>query len=318
VGLHAKLDSNIMFANVSVSGFQNGDCVKVEGSSQVMFIGLQAFNCVNLFHSVPISSPATNNSGISVIGGQLVPVGVQTSVLEDGTVGSLPDQNDVYEKIYFGNGTAFIQTCDGCIVRDSTFLGGQVSIGDGSHTVPHGTIVEGNVFQNSGVGTFNDILNTDAIGTVIRDNYDKSSGGTDRFVNNGSGASNTFLEPNTVAAGVTYYLNTGTFAELCQNKLTGTAQCAFSGVGSTGAQTISGCSLSAATGGNMGGSFTAGAGTCVFTVTPGFTAANGFACWSNDTTSAVNGGVTSFTTTSATINQVTTIGHTIVWGCNSF
>ena len=83
---------------------------------------------------------------------------------------------------------------------------------------------------------------------------------------------------------------------------------------------VSGCSLTASTGGGSAGKFVSGtSGTCTVTVTSSVTVANGYACWANDiTTPADTLHQTAYTTTTSTISGTTVSGDVIVWGCLAF
>lgn len=89
-----------------------------------------------------------------------------------------------------------------------------------------------------------------------------------------------------------------------------------------GTQTISGCSLTDALGGAWAGSFKSGtSGTCTVTITPGFTAPNGFVCDAHDLTTAAEANnvvQTSYTTTTATISGTTVSADLITWKCAAF
>jgi hypothetical protein len=92
------------------------------------------------------------------------------------------------------------------------------------------------------------------------------------------------------------------------------------GISASGTQVISGCSLATPVGGTWAGSFHSGvAGTCTVTITPGFTAAHGFSCWSHDlTTPANNYYQTAYTATTATLSGTTVLADLITWGCAAF
>ena len=87
---------------------------------------------------------------------------------------------------------------------------------------------------------------------------------------------------------------------------------------SIGAQSVSGCTLSANSGGQSAGKFTAGATACTVTITlPAST--NGWACKAQDQTTvadAVN--QTANTTTSATISGTVAVSDVIVYQCMGF
>ncbi len=89
---------------------------------------------------------------------------------------------------------------------------------------------------------------------------------------------------------------------------------------SSGTQTVSGCSLSASSGGKTAGKFTSGtSGTCTVTVTPGTTAPNGYSCFANDiTTPADKLQQTVASTTAPVISGTTASGDVITWGCMAF
>jgi hypothetical protein len=82
-----------------------------------------------------------------------------------------------------------------------------------------------------------------------------------------------------------------------------------------GTQNITGCSLTAASGGAWSGTFTSGvAGTCTVTITPGFTAVHGWACHAEDlTTPADKLNQTAKNTTTCTISGTTANGDGITW-----
>jgi len=83
-----------------------------------------------------------------------------------------------------------------------------------------------------------------------------------------------------------------------------------------GVQTVSGCTLSANTGGGFAGQFTAGALSCTVTITPGTTAAHGWSCWANDMTTPANLFKQSATsTTTATITGTAVLNDVINYGC---
>jgi len=86
------------------------------------------------------------------------------------------------------------------------------------------------------------------------------------------------------------------------------------------AYAVSGCSLTSAVNGAGSGSFHSGTtGTCTVTITPGFTAAHGFSCWTNDmTTPADHIPQTAYNATTATISGVTVSGDVITYGCMAF
>lgn len=89
---------------------------------------------------------------------------------------------------------------------------------------------------------------------------------------------------------------------------------------SGGTQTVSGCSLSSAKGGQFAGSFQSGtAGTCTVTITPGSTAPNGWSCWASDlTTVADTVKQTAYNATTATIAGTTASSDLVTWGCVAF
>ena len=88
----------------------------------------------------------------------------------------------------------------------------------------------------------------------------------------------------------------------------------------SGTVNVSGCSLSSAVGGATAGKFVSGtAGSCTVTVTPGFTAPNGFSCWASDiTTPADKLQQLSMSTTAPTIGGTTASGDVITWGCVAY
>lgn len=88
----------------------------------------------------------------------------------------------------------------------------------------------------------------------------------------------------------------------------------------TGAQTISGCSLTAAVGGSSAGSFASGtAGACTVTITPGITAPNGWRCTATDiTTTADLIQQTGTSTTSCTISGTTASGDVLTWSAVAY
>lgn len=88
----------------------------------------------------------------------------------------------------------------------------------------------------------------------------------------------------------------------------------------TGTQTISGCSLTSAVGGETAGSFHSGTtGTCTVTITPGFTAPNGFRCSATDlTTSADTIQQTTTSATACTIAGTTASADVITWQAIAF
>ena len=96
----------------------------------------------------------------------------------------------------------------------------------------------------------------------------------------------------------------------------------FDGTGfvSTGSTSVSGCSLTASSGGATAGKFSSGtSGSCVVTVTPGFTAPNGFSCFANDiTTPADKLQQLSVSQTTPTIGGTTLSGDVITWGCIAY
>lgn len=87
-----------------------------------------------------------------------------------------------------------------------------------------------------------------------------------------------------------------------------------------GTQTVSGCSLTSASGGASGGSFHSGtAGTCTVTITPGITAPHGYACTATDlTTAADTVKQTATATTSCTISGTTASADVITWQASAF
>lgn len=86
-----------------------------------------------------------------------------------------------------------------------------------------------------------------------------------------------------------------------------------------GSQAITGCSLSATSGGSFAGAFRSGTtGTCTATIVPGITAPNGFSCWASDINSGVVFHQTSYTTTTCVIAATTTTADIIVWGAVAF
>jgi hypothetical protein len=89
---------------------------------------------------------------------------------------------------------------------------------------------------------------------------------------------------------------------------------------STGTNTVSGCSLTVPAGGATAGKFNSGTtGSCTVTITPGFTAPNGFSCWANDiTTPADKLQQLSMSQTAPTIGGTTVSGDVITWGCVAY
>ena len=89
---------------------------------------------------------------------------------------------------------------------------------------------------------------------------------------------------------------------------------------STGTNTVSGCSLTVSAGGATAGKFNSGTtGSCTVTITPGFTAPNGFSCWANDiTTPADKLQQLSMRQTAPTIGGTTVSGDVITWGCVAY
>jgi len=88
---------------------------------------------------------------------------------------------------------------------------------------------------------------------------------------------------------------------------------------STGTQSVSGCSLSSASGGASAGSFISGvSGTCSVTITPGGTAPHGWSCWASDLTTANLMRQTSVSSTQAIVAGTTVSGDSITWGCLSY
>lgn len=88
---------------------------------------------------------------------------------------------------------------------------------------------------------------------------------------------------------------------------------------SNGTQTISGCSLSSAVGGQSAGSFSSGTtGTCTVTITPGGTY-HGMWCEATDITTTTDLLIqTATSTTSCTFSGTTVSGDTIVWHAGAF
>jgi hypothetical protein len=87
-----------------------------------------------------------------------------------------------------------------------------------------------------------------------------------------------------------------------------------------GTNTVSGCSLTSNAGGAWAGKFLSGTtGTCTVTITPGFTATNGFFCRANDlTTPADTLPQTATTTTTCTVAGTTVSGDLINWSAVAY
>jgi hypothetical protein len=91
-------------------------------------------------------------------------------------------------------------------------------------------------------------------------------------------------------------------------------------VAGTGAQTLTGCSLSNLKGGAAAGSFVSGTtGTCTVTITPGITAPNGFTCSAHDLTTPTDVlSQTTTTTTTCTVAGTTVTGDLVTYGVTAF
>jgi hypothetical protein len=87
-----------------------------------------------------------------------------------------------------------------------------------------------------------------------------------------------------------------------------------------GTQTITGCSLTAAVGGAAAGRFASGvAGTCTVTITPGYTAPNGYRCAASDMTTPADVLMqTTSTTTTCVLSGTTASGDLITWNAIAY
>lgn len=81
-----------------------------------------------------------------------------------------------------------------------------------------------------------------------------------------------------------------------------------------GTTSVSGCSLTGATGGQWAGSFASGTtGTCTVTITPGNTAPHGFVCTATDITAKTLVPQSATSTTTCTISGATTSADVVTW-----